>query len=193
MPTVPMPQRPAARASLRPAIGNRVDELCDGELTESIYYTLFPNFHPWGAYNRIVYRFRPYGNDHRRSIMECMFLSPFVGERPPAAPIHWLADDDDWTDATELERNRPIDEPRSLDEVTVPFEGEQSLGNQSGEAFADGVSALADLFYGLGDTHAAGSLDHFEQIPLCLAELIKRLVQCIHSLAKRLCLAMEHE
>ena len=41
---------------------------------------MFPNFHPWGAYNRIVYRFRPYGNDHRRSIMECMFLSPFEGD-----------------------------------------------------------------------------------------------------------------
>ena len=93
----------AARESLRPAIGDRADELCDAELTESIYYTVFPNFHPWGAYNRITYRFRPYGNDHRRSIMECMFLSPFPGdERPPAAPIHWLSDDEDWTAAPEL-------------------------------------------------------------------------------------------
>jgi len=93
----------AARHSLRPALGDRVDELCDGELTESIYYTVFPNFHPWGAYNRIVYRFRPYGNDHRRSIMECMFLSPYAGDTPPpAAPIHWLTDDEDWTVATEL-------------------------------------------------------------------------------------------
>jgi hypothetical protein len=93
----------SARASLRPAIGDRADELCDAELAESIYYTVFPNFHPWGAYNRIVYRFRPYGNDHRRSIMECMFLSPYAGdERPPAAPIHWLTDDEDWTAAPEL-------------------------------------------------------------------------------------------
>ncbi len=92
----------SARSSLRPALGDRVDELSDAELTESIYYTVFPNFHPWGAYNRIVYRFRPYGNDHRRSIMECMFLSPFTGERPPAAPIHWLTDDEDWTAAPEL-------------------------------------------------------------------------------------------
>lgn len=92
----------SARAMLRPAIGDRVDELSDAELAESIYYTVFPNFHPWGAYNRIVYRFRPYGNDHRRSIMECMFLSPFTGERPPAAPIHWLTDDEDWTAAPEL-------------------------------------------------------------------------------------------
>ena len=102
----------AARASLRPALGDRVDELCDAELTESIYYTVFPNFHPWGAYNRIVYRFRPYGNDHRRSIMECMFLSPFPGdERPPAAPIHWLADDDDWTDRHRVGHARPGVQP----------------------------------------------------------------------------------
>ncbi len=93
----------AARRALRPAIGDRADKLCDGELTESIYYTVFPNFHPWGAYNRITYRFRPYGNDHRRSIMECMYLSPFPGdERPPAAQVHWLNDDDDWTVASEL-------------------------------------------------------------------------------------------
>jgi hypothetical protein len=93
----------AAREQLRPAIGDRADELSDAELSESIYYTVFPNFHPWGAYNRIVYRFRPYGNDHRRSIMECMFLSPYPGDqRPPAAPIHWLSDDEDWTVATEL-------------------------------------------------------------------------------------------
>ena len=39
----------SARASLRPAIGDRADELCDAELTESIYYTVFPNFHPWAA------------------------------------------------------------------------------------------------------------------------------------------------
>ncbi len=63
---------------------------------------MFPNFHPWGAYNRIVYRFRPNGDRHDESIMECMYLSPFAGERPPAAPIHWLGPDDDWTKAPEL-------------------------------------------------------------------------------------------
>ena len=34
--------------------------------------------------------------------MECMYLSPFTGERPPAAPIHWLGIDDNWVDAPEL-------------------------------------------------------------------------------------------
>ncbi len=93
----------SARDALRPTIGDRVDELGDAELIESCHFTVFLNFHPWGVYNRIVYRFRPYGDDHRRSIMECMFLSPFPGdERPPAAPIHWLSDDEDWTAVTEL-------------------------------------------------------------------------------------------
>ena len=65
-------------------------------------YTLFPNFHPWGAFNKIVYRFRPLGNDPNRSVMEVMYLSPFRGKRPPAAPIHWLGEDEDWTKAPEL-------------------------------------------------------------------------------------------
>ncbi len=80
----------------------RAATLSDAEMCDSFYYTVFPNFHPWGSYNRIVYRFRPYGNRHDMSIMECMFLSPFVGERPPSAPIHFLGPDDDWTDAPEL-------------------------------------------------------------------------------------------
>ena len=65
---------------------------------------MFPNFHPWGAYNRIVYRFRPYENDPDRSIMEVMYLEPIPkgSERPPAAPIHWLEADDDWVEAPEL-------------------------------------------------------------------------------------------
>ena len=89
--------------SLAPVIGaEAAEDLSDAELVDSFYYTLFPNFHPWGAYNRIVYRFRPNGDNHEESIMECMFLSPYSGERPPAAPIHWLGADDSWTDAPEL-------------------------------------------------------------------------------------------
>ena len=69
----------------RPTAGDRVDTMSDAELMDSIDYTLFPNFHPWGAFNRIVYRFRPNGDDHRSSIMEVFFLAPFDGERPPPA------------------------------------------------------------------------------------------------------------
>jgi phenylpropionate dioxygenase-like ring-hydroxylating dioxygenase large terminal subunit len=80
----------------------RSARMSDAELMDSIDYTVFPNFHPWGAFNRIVYRFRPNGDDHRSAIMECIFLSPFTGERPKPAPIHWLEDHETFSDATEL-------------------------------------------------------------------------------------------
>jgi nitrite reductase/ring-hydroxylating ferredoxin subunit len=92
----------AARERWRSIAGDRVDDMSDAEMMDSLDYTVFPNFHPWGAFNRIVYRFRPNGDDHRSSIMECLFLSPFTGERPPPAPVHHLGVNDPWTEAPEL-------------------------------------------------------------------------------------------
>ena len=92
----------ASRQRWRKIVGDRVDRMCDSEMMDSLDYTLFPNFHPWGTFNRIVYRFRPNGDDHRSSIMEVLFLSPFDGERPPPAPVHRLGPDDPWVDAPEL-------------------------------------------------------------------------------------------
>lgn len=91
-----------ARNRWRPIVGDRVDRMSDAEMMDSIDYTVFPNFHPWGAFNRIVYRFRPNGDDHRSSIMEVLFLAPFAGERPPPAPVRWLAEDEPWTSVREL-------------------------------------------------------------------------------------------
>jgi nitrite reductase/ring-hydroxylating ferredoxin subunit len=93
-----------AREALRPILGDRADRVPDAELIDSIYFTVFPNFHPWGSFNRIVYRFRPYGSDPEQCIQECMYFAPSPdGEkRPPAAPVHWLGPDDDWTEAPEL-------------------------------------------------------------------------------------------
>jgi phenylpropionate dioxygenase-like ring-hydroxylating dioxygenase large terminal subunit len=92
-----------AREMLRPVLGTAAQDLSDAELVDSFYYTVFPNFHPWGAYNRIVYRFRPNGMKVDESIMECMYLAPNpAGEKPPAAPIHRLGAHDDWTEAPEL-------------------------------------------------------------------------------------------
>ena len=90
-----------ARVQLAPLVPD-VHQLTDAELADSLYYTLFPNFHPWGAFNRVVYRFRPYRNDVHRCVMEVMYLEPFRGKRPPAAKIHWLREDQDWTQAPEL-------------------------------------------------------------------------------------------
>jgi len=90
-----------ARANLHAILGkDRV--IADAEVSDSIYYTLFPNFHPWGGYNRIVYRFRPWQDRHDQSLMECYYLSPFQGERPAPAPLHLLGEDEPWTDAAEL-------------------------------------------------------------------------------------------
>ena len=88
-----------SRESQRAAAGDLVDRYCDAEMVDALDYTLFPNFHPWGAFNRITYRFRPNGNDHRSAIMECMMLAPFEGERPPPAAIRWLAPDEPWSAA----------------------------------------------------------------------------------------------
>ncbi len=94
----------ATREALRPVIGERAEIYCDAELVDGYYNNLFPNFHPWGAFSRIVYRFRPYGDDPDMSIMEILYLVPWPdGEpRPPAAPIHWLGADEDFTNAPEM-------------------------------------------------------------------------------------------
>ena len=70
-----------------------MDSMSDAEMMDSIDYTLFPNFHPWGAFNRIVYRFRPNGDDHRSSIMECIFLAPYKkGQKPDPAQAESVDD-----------------------------------------------------------------------------------------------------
>ena len=92
------------REQYRAELGDVMDNVSDAELLDSIYLTVFPNFHPWGVFHRIVYRFRPHGDNPDECIMECMYLAPVPeGEaRGPAAPIHHLGPDDDWVDAPEL-------------------------------------------------------------------------------------------
>ena len=83
-------------------VGDAVDKMSDAEMTDSIDYSLFPNFHPWGGLNRIVYRFRPNGNDHCSAVMEVLFLAPYSGDRPPPAKVHALSAAEPWTAAPEL-------------------------------------------------------------------------------------------
>jgi phenylpropionate dioxygenase-like ring-hydroxylating dioxygenase large terminal subunit len=92
----------ASRDRWRASAGDWVDRLSDAEMMDSIDYTLFPNFHPWGAFNRIVYRFRPNGDDHRTSIMEVFFLAPFLGDKPRPAPVIHLGLDDPFTSVPQL-------------------------------------------------------------------------------------------
>ncbi|MBC7633786.1 aromatic ring-hydroxylating dioxygenase subunit alpha [Aeromicrobium sp.] len=80
----------AARERWRPVLGDRADTVSDAELVDHWNYAIFPNYHPWGGYNRIVYRFRPNGDRHDECIFEVMFLTPFNGERPPSAKVTWV-------------------------------------------------------------------------------------------------------
>lgn len=90
-----------ARSGLQKLLGEEV-VISDAEVADSIYYTLFPNFHPWGGYNRINYRFRPFDDQHDKCLMECYYLSPFSGSRPAPASMHFLEEDEPWTNAPEL-------------------------------------------------------------------------------------------
>lgn len=91
-----------SRAALGPAIGDRAEALSDAELVDAMVYSVFPNFHPWAAYQRLVYRFRPYRDEHEKCIMEVFILSPFVGDRPAPAECQWLRQDESWTHAEVL-------------------------------------------------------------------------------------------
>jgi phenylpropionate dioxygenase-like ring-hydroxylating dioxygenase large terminal subunit len=92
------------REHYRKTLGDVMDNVSDAELLDSIYLTVFPNFHPWGSFNQIVYRFRPNGDNPEECIHECLYMapSPAGDRRPPPAPVHWLGADDDWVDAPEL-------------------------------------------------------------------------------------------
>lgn len=92
----------AAREALQPALGAAVGELCDAELVDSYFINVFPNSHPWGAYNQIYYRFRPNKDDHTSSLMEVMLLAPFAQQRPEPAGEIRLGPDDHWRDQVEV-------------------------------------------------------------------------------------------
>jgi phenylpropionate dioxygenase-like ring-hydroxylating dioxygenase large terminal subunit len=108
---IPFEQRSTARGAMaaagrerwRQVLGDAADDVSDAEFVDHWSYLVFPNLHPWGGYNRIVYRFRPNGDRHDEAIFEVMFLTPFTGERPPPAQVTQLGFDDPWSDAPELQ------------------------------------------------------------------------------------------
>jgi len=89
---------------LRTIIGNEVDQFSDAELNDVTYNNLFPNFAPWGGFMRLVYRWRPNGDNPDEAIMEVMLLVPWPEgkPKPSPAPVHELGPDDPWTSAPEL-------------------------------------------------------------------------------------------
>ena len=90
------------REALRAIIGDKVDELTPFEVFGGGYFTLFPNFHPWWAYDEITYRFRPYKDEPEKCIMEVFLLRPFKGKRPKPVPTRYLGENDSLIDASDV-------------------------------------------------------------------------------------------
>lgn len=112
-PLPPIPEGHTARRAYADAIRERqtqalgaeiVDTLCDAELVDVFYYTLFPNMELFGAAMGVALRFRPEGNSPDRSIMDIMMMVdvPEGSEAPAVAPIRWLTEEEDFTAAPEL-------------------------------------------------------------------------------------------
>ena len=80
------------------------DQFSDAELLDAIYYSVFPNWSPWGTFNVLFYRWRPNGNNPDESIFEVMMFVPWKDQehRPTPAAVTRLGIDDDWTMAPEL-------------------------------------------------------------------------------------------
>ena len=77
-----------------------VGDLTDGEILDTIEYTLFPNMFLFpGLSLPMVYRFRPIGNDPNKSLFDLLFLRPIPrsGERPEPAEISRIGIEDSYS------------------------------------------------------------------------------------------------
>lgn len=94
-----------AREALAPLVGEAADAFSDTELIDVFYWSLFPNFHPFG-YNwaPMLYHFYPNGDDHASSVMEITVFTPTGRDEPlpPTAPTIWVPDGKDFTSIEEL-------------------------------------------------------------------------------------------
>lgn len=98
------------RTKMRPIVGSAIDKFTDAEMVDVIWFSLFPNLSPFAGFmSPLTYRFRPYGDDHTRCLMDVMVLAPVpAGERPPAARERWLREDQTFMDAPELGVIAPV-------------------------------------------------------------------------------------
>ncbi len=119
------------RRVLKDVVPSLADEIPDVELHSSMFFTVFPNWHPWGSFNMINYRFRPNGDNHEECIMECMFMAPMPenGEYEPCREIHWLDVDEDWTNAPELGGLAKIFN-QDLRNLPYVFEGQKATARE---------------------------------------------------------------
>ena len=72
-----------ARDTYRQTYGVEIDHATDAEMLDSLFYSVFPNWGPWGGFAAAIdYRFRPWP-DQDHTLMEVRMLAPV----PPGQPI----------------------------------------------------------------------------------------------------------
>lgn len=84
-------------------LGYDSSQATDSELLDAYTYNVFPNLSPWGGFSpNIVYRWRPWPDQHS-TLMEVRLLArpPKGAERPRAAEMRLLGDDEPWSAVTE--------------------------------------------------------------------------------------------
>lgn len=99
------------RTQLSRVTGQDFSEYSDCELLDTVQYTVFPNFHPWGGFKtNICYRWRPNGFDPDSCIFETMLLAdPPVGEEnPKPAEPYVLREDERFCEVDALGMLGPI-------------------------------------------------------------------------------------
>ena len=109
---VKVPDGQTARAALGDSLretttkmfGHDVSFASDSEMMDALLYNAFPNWSPWAGFQpNIVYRWRPW-HDVDHCLMEVRILTrvPPGQEAPKAPAMHFLTDDEKWTEATEI-------------------------------------------------------------------------------------------
>ena len=74
-------------------------------MIDALLYNVWPNMSFWAGYApNLTYRWRPNGRDPESAIMDVMILKrvPKSGVRPAPVPVHFLREDEKWSDAPEL-------------------------------------------------------------------------------------------
>lgn len=99
------------REAYQEATGMDLSDASHAELQDAILYDVFPNMQVWVGYTgNIVYQFRPAEDDHTKCIFDVrILLKPEPGqEKPQGVSIHYLEDDQSFTEAEELGGLGPV-------------------------------------------------------------------------------------
>jgi phenylpropionate dioxygenase-like ring-hydroxylating dioxygenase large terminal subunit len=105
-PKVVVPEGGTARATLgqlardgyAEMYGVEIDHATDAEMLDSLFYSVFPNWGPWGGFSSAIdYRFRPWP-DQDHTLMEVRMLTPVPDGRPipRSVPMEMLKDGEPW-------------------------------------------------------------------------------------------------